>query len=144
MKKVNLLLLITPKTQVACLNTNMNVRQALEKMRAHGYSAIPMINNDGEYMGTVAEGDLLWQIVKNEKISLEDLEDIQLVDLPRKSDMPAVKVDASSEELVAQITNHNFIPVHTVFSPILFPFLPVPYTSARRMTIMTHQILFVI
>lgn len=111
MKKVNLLLLITPKTQVACLNTNMNVRQALEKMRAHGYSAIPMINNDGEYMGTVAEGDLLWQIVKNEKISIEDLEDIQLTDLPRKSDMPAVKVDASSEELVAQITNHNFIPV---------------------------------
>ena len=111
MKRVNLLLLITPKTQVACLNTTMNVRQALEKMRAHGYSAIPMINSDGEYMGTVAEGDLLWQIVKNERISLEDLEDIQLVDLPRKDDMPAVKVDAPTEELVAQIANHNFVPV---------------------------------
>ena len=111
MKKVNLLLLITPKTQVVCLNTTMNVRQALEKMRAHGFSAIPMINNEGEYMGTVAEGDLLWQIVKNEKISLEDLEDILIVDLPRKNDMPAVKVDASTEELVAQIINHNFVPV---------------------------------
>ncbi|MBQ1567233.1 MAG: CBS domain-containing protein, partial [Erysipelotrichaceae bacterium] len=54
MRRVNLLLLITPKTQVACLNTTMNVRQALEKMRAHGYSAIPIINNDGEYMGTVS------------------------------------------------------------------------------------------
>ena len=111
MKRVNLLLLITPKTQVVCLNTTMNVRQALEKMRAHGFSAIPMINNEGEYMGTIAEGDLLWQIVKNEKISLEDLEDILIVDLPRKNDMPAVKVDATTEELVAQIINHNFVPV---------------------------------
>jgi CBS domain-containing protein len=111
MRRVNLLLLITPKTQVACLNTTMNVRQALEKMRAHGYSAIPIINNDGEYMGTVSEGDLLWQIVKNDKISIEDLEDIMLSDLPRKNDTPAVKVDASTEELAAQITNHNFVPV---------------------------------
>ncbi|MBO7677899.1 MAG: CBS domain-containing protein [Erysipelotrichaceae bacterium] len=111
MKKVNLLLLITPKTELACLNTSMNVRQALEKMRAHGYSAIPMINNEGEYMGTVAEGDLLWQIVQGEKVSMEGLEKIQLTELPRKDDMPAVKVDAPTEELVAQITNHNFIPV---------------------------------
>ena len=111
MRRVNLLLLITPKTQVACLNTTMNVRQALEKMRAHGYSAIPIINNDGEYMGTVSEGDLLWQIVKNERISIEDLEGIMLSDLPRKNDTPAVKVDASTEELVTQITNHNFVPV---------------------------------
>ena len=62
-------------------------------------------------MGTVSEGDLLWQIVKNERISIEDLEDIMLSDLPRKNDTPAVKVDASTEELVAQITNHNFVPV---------------------------------
>ena len=34
----------------------MNVRQALEKMRAHGYSAIPMINSEGEYLGTVCLG----------------------------------------------------------------------------------------
>ena len=111
MERANVLFLLTPKNQVACLEENMNVRQALEKMRAHGYSAIPIINNDGEYMGTVSEGDLLWQIVKNERISIEDLEDIMLSDLPRKNDTPAVKVDASTEELVAQITNHNFVPV---------------------------------
>ena len=111
MKKVNLLLLITPKTSVACLNTNMNVRQAIEKMRAHGYSAIPMINNEGEYIGTVAEGDLLWEIVNDDKISLEGLEDIKLTDLKRKNDMPAVKADAPTEEVVKQVMNHNFVPV---------------------------------
>ena len=96
MNRVNLLLLITPKTQVACLSDSMNVRQALEKMRAHGYSAIPMINSEGEYLGTVCEGDLLWEIVKKEEISLQELEDIKLTDVVRKDDMPAVKVDAET------------------------------------------------
>ena len=111
MKQVNILLLITPKKQVACLNTNMNVRQALEKMRAHGYSAVPLINNDGEYIGTVSEGDLLWGIIENEKVTMESLEDINILELPRKNDLPAVKVDASSEVILEEITNHNFVPV---------------------------------
>ena len=111
MKQVNILLLITPKKQVACLNTNMNVRQALEKMRAHGYSAVPLINNDGEYIGTVSEGDLLWGIIENEKVTMESLEDINILELPRKNDPPAVKVDASSEVILEEITNHNFVPV---------------------------------
>ena len=111
MEKSNVLFLLTPKTNVACLTGNMNVRQALEKMRAHGYTAIPMISQEGEYIGTVSEGDLLWQIVRNEKISMQDLENVNILDLPRSHDTPAVKVDANIEELVEQIVNHNFVQV---------------------------------
>ena len=110
MEKRNVLFLLTPKTQVACLNTNMNGRQALEKMRAHGYSAIPLISENGEYIGTVSEGDLLWHIVKGNEVSLADLEDVKICDLIRK-EVPAVKVDADIEELVERITNYNFVPV---------------------------------
>ena len=39
MEKTNVLFLLTPKTQLACLKDSMNVRQALEKMRAHGFTA---------------------------------------------------------------------------------------------------------
>ena len=111
MEKKSVLFLLTPKTTVACLNTGMNVRQALEKMRAHGYTAIPMISNDGEYIGTVSEGDLLWHIVSNNDISIEDLKDDKLIDLPRRHDVPPVKVDADIEDLLDQIVNHNFVPV---------------------------------
>jgi len=110
MEKRNVLFLLTPKTQVACLNANMNGRQALEKMRAHGYSAIPLISENGEYIGTVSEGDLLWHIVKGNEVSLADLEDVKICDLIRK-EVPAVKVDADIEELVERITNYNFVPV---------------------------------
>ena len=77
MEKSSVLFLLTPKTQVACLKTEMNVRQALEKMKAHGYSAIPMIDDEGHYVATISEGDLLWQIIKEEDVSPEKLEKIE-------------------------------------------------------------------
>ena len=54
MEKTNVLLLLTPKNEVACLNEKMNVRQAIEKMRAHGYRVIPLISKHGEYLGTIS------------------------------------------------------------------------------------------
>lgn len=111
MEKTNVLFLLTPKTQLACLKDSMNVRQALEKMRAHGFTAIPLISEEGEYLGTISEGDLLWHIVNGEKISMEDLEETKIASLLRKNRFPAVKVDAEIGELVNLIINQNFVPV---------------------------------
>ena len=111
MEKTNVLFLLTPKTQLACLKDSMNVRQALEKMRAHGFTAIPLISEEGEYLGTISEGDLLWHIVNGEKISMEDLEETKITSLLRKNRFPAVKVDAEIGELVNLIINKNFVPV---------------------------------
>ena len=110
MEKRNVLFLLTPKTQVACLSSNMNGRQALEKMRAHGYTALPLISEKGEYLGIISEGDLLWHIVKENEISLADLENVKIRDLVSKK-LPAVKVDADIAELVDHIANQNFVPV---------------------------------
>lgn len=41
------------------------LRQVLEKIEYHKYTAIPMLNKNGKYVGTVTEGDLLRYI--NEK-----------------------------------------------------------------------------
>lgn len=110
MKDINLLLLLTPKTELSCLYDDMNVRQAIEKMHAHSYMAIPVINKNGEYVGTITEGDLLWKLI-DEDSDLESLEDIGLAEIIRKEYTPAVKVDATSEELITMITEQNFVPV---------------------------------
>ena len=88
MEKTNVLFLLTPKTQLACLKDSMNVRQALEKMRAHGFTAIPLISEEGEYLGKT-----------------------KITSLLRKNRFPAVKVDAEIGELVNLIINQNFVPV---------------------------------
>lgn len=110
MEKVNVLLLLTPKTELACLNSDMNVRQALEKMRAHGYMAIPVVSKTGEYIGTITEGDLLWAMVDADT-NKEKLESLRIIDIVRKDYTNAVKVDANIKELSSMIIEQNFVPV---------------------------------
>lgn len=110
MEKKNVLLLLTPKTELACLQDDMNVRQAIEKMKAHGYMAIPVVSKNGEYTGTITEGDLLWTLVDGNS-DLEKVKDVKIKDIIRKNYTPPVKVDASIDELIAMITEQNFVPV---------------------------------
>ena len=111
MEKTNVLFLLTPKNQVAYLDEKMNVRQALEKMRAHGYMAIPLVSKSGEYLGTISEGDILWRIINEDEFDIEDLEEVNIRELARNDYRPAVKVDADIAELVDKIVNNNFVPV---------------------------------
>ena len=60
---MNILSLLMPKTLVAYIEEDDTIRQGLEKMRAHGYTAIPVLSKDGHYMGTVSEGDFLWHML---------------------------------------------------------------------------------
>lgn len=110
MKKINCLLLLTPKTELACLYDDMTVRQAIEKIRAHSYMAIPVITKKGEYVGTITEGDLLWKLV-DKNADMDALNKINIKEIVRKDYTPAVKVDASSDELISMITGQNFVPV---------------------------------
>ena len=110
MKDINVLLLLTPKTELCCLTDDMNVRQAIEKTKVHSYMATPVISKQGEYVGTITEGDLLWKLVEK-NYDLEAVTNINIKDVIRKDYTPAVKVDASSEELISAIMEQNFVPV---------------------------------
>lgn len=110
MEKKNILLLLTPKAELAYLYDDMNVRQALEKMEAHGFMAIPVISKTGEYVGTITEGDLLWKLV-DEDYDVDALDEINIKEIIRKDYTNAVKVDANIEELSTMIIEQNFVPV---------------------------------
>ena len=47
----NILFFLTPKAMCAFVYDDFTVRQALEKMEAAGYAALPILNNRGEYRG---------------------------------------------------------------------------------------------
>ena len=51
---MNVISLVTPKAQVAYLYDDFTIRQGLEKLRAHGYTAIPVLSREGQYLGTVS------------------------------------------------------------------------------------------
>ena len=59
---MNLLFLLKPKNTVDFLNGEDTVRAGLLKLRASGYTAAPVLSEDGKYIGTVTEGDFLWHL----------------------------------------------------------------------------------
>lgn len=109
---MNILFFLTPKSEVAYIYDTDSVRQALEKMENHRYSAVPVIGKKGgRYLGTLTEGDLLWFIKDRNNLSLKEAEDISIMSVPRKWDNEPVDVDVDMEDLLNKAMNQNFVPV---------------------------------
>ena len=110
---MNIAYFLLPKSRIAYLYDDCTFRQGLEKMRHHGYTAIPVISRDGRYVGIVREGDFLWQLMGSsgeEDISLRSLEQLQIRDIVHR-DHPAVSITVSMEELLSSAATQNFVPV---------------------------------
>lgn len=108
---MNILFFLTPKENVAHIDDNDTLRQAIEKMEHRGFSAIPILTQDGKYIGTVTEGDLLWYLKNQNFPSLREMEEHSIMNVTRRRDNEAVNISISMEGLVNKITNQNFVPV---------------------------------
>jgi len=109
---VNIAYFLLPKGRVAYLYDDHTFRQGLEKMRHHGYTAIPVISRAGQYIGTVSEGDFLWRLLDaGESLTKKDLEQLQVRDILQENSYPSVGITATMDELLDSAMNQNFIPV---------------------------------
>lgn len=107
---MNILFFLIPKSDTAYIYSDFTVRQALEKMKYYKYTAIPMIDRDGRYIGTVTEGDFLWTFANNMD-KLGDFEQTPIVDIERRVNNRPVNIDANIEDLMDMSLYQNFIPV---------------------------------
>lgn len=108
---MNVAFFLTPKSRVAYLEVNDTFRQGLEKMRHHGYTAIPVLDEDGGYVGTISEGDLLWSLVDIGGASMYECENLHIADILKSDRNPPVKITARVEEIVERLLSQNFVPV---------------------------------
>lgn len=108
---MNILFFLTPKNEVAYIFEDESLRQALEKMEYHKYSAIPVINRRGKYVGTITEGDMLWGIKNKFNLSLKETEQVTVTAIDRRSDNRPVYADSNMEDLIDKALNQNFVPV---------------------------------
>lgn len=109
---MNVIMLLKPKETVKYIYENNTLRQGLEKMRAHSYTAIPVISDDGKYVGTVSEGDFLYYILDREdNRGMKAQEQHNVRDILRRDFNPAVKIDVKMDELLSRAMSQNFIPV---------------------------------
>lgn len=108
---MNILFFLKPKNEVAVIYNDYSLRQVLETMEYHRYSSIPMLNRDGEYVGTITEGDLLWYIKDELSLNLREAEKLPVASVKRNRDYDCVRIDADIEDLIGKAKNQNFVPV---------------------------------
>ena len=108
---MNPAMLLTPKSEVSYLVEDCSVRQGIEKFKAHGFSAVPLVSRDGVYLGTIRDKDFLSYILKTGELDLKQMEDIPITELVFEGFNPAVSIDAEMELLFHEVTERNFIPV---------------------------------
>lgn len=107
----NILFFLTPKAMCAYLYDDYTVRQALEKMETAGYTALPILNRQGEYRGTISEGDILWAMKNLCDMDIRKAESHRIMEITRRKDNVPVRVTTSMQELVERAVAQNFVPV---------------------------------
>lgn len=108
---MNLAKLMIPKCSTVCLMKNSTVRQGLEIMRHHGYTAIPVLDEKGMYMGSVTEGDFLRHMLRVGSTDLKVHEHYLVGDIFRPDFCAALPINASEEEVISVALNQNYMPI---------------------------------
>ncbi len=108
---MNILFYLVPKSELVYIYDDYTVRQTMEKMEYHRYASVPVINRKGNYVGSLTEGDLLWEL-KHRRISdMKELDDMPIKQLKRCRDNQPVNINCDMEDLIMTSMNQNFIPV---------------------------------
>ncbi len=108
---MNILFFLTPKNDVAYLYDDFTVRQALEKIEHHHYTAVPVINRKGMYIGTLTEGDLLFALKSIPNLSFKDIEKLKINEISLSTHNKTVGINSQMENLFQLSIDQNFIPV---------------------------------
>jgi CBS-domain-containing membrane protein len=102
---------LLPKDQVAFITSSISMREALEQLENHYYSAIPIIDEEGKYVGTLSEGDLLWKLKNTEGLSFENLTGVTVGTIQRHVHNESVEIHAQMEDMLTLAADQNFVPV---------------------------------
>ncbi len=102
---------LIPKNDVVFLTPGMSMRQALERMEHHSYAAVPLVDDEGYYCGTITEGDLLRTLKNTEGLDLGGMERIMLKEIPLNAKNKPVRIDARVVDLLSLASEQNFVPV---------------------------------
>ena len=100
-----------PKSLVEYITADSTVRQALEKMHFHKYTAIPVLDSEGKYIGTLRNDDLLSYLWHGGSCDKESAETIPISEILSQSYSRPLLHSASIKDLIEGVKEHNFVPI---------------------------------
>lgn len=103
---VNLAFFLTPVADVVWLPSGARVGEAVDSLRNHGYSAVPVLDAQGRYVDAVTARDLLSHLALPEGDRSDPLEQVA-----RRTATRALGIETDIRGLLAVAADQNFVPV---------------------------------
>ncbi|MBQ9165426.1 MAG: CBS domain-containing protein [Oscillospiraceae bacterium] len=108
---MNIAEIMIPKVCTVFLQASDSVRQGMEIITRHGYTAVPVLDGGQHYVGCITEGDLLRHIMAIQSTDYKVLEYCSIGSLVRRDFCPALPIDADEKTVIDTILNQNFVPI---------------------------------
>ena len=100
--------MMRPKYSTTYLEAEDTLRDGLDIMKKSGYTAVPVIDREGRYVGTVKEGDFLWKLLEQGDNILDE---VTIRDIIRTDWNMAATDEEDMDSIINRTMTQNFIPV---------------------------------
>ena len=107
----NILRFVIPKSLVQYISSESTVRQALEKMLYHRYSAMPVIDGEGKYIGTLRSDDIFKFFLSSGSFDKSSAEDCGIMKILNPAASKPLFHNASIKDLIEEVKEHNLVPI---------------------------------
>lgn len=109
--RMNVAFFLTPKHEVLWVPEGATIAEALARMEPHRHSAVPLLDHDGRYVGTLTEGDLLWHLRRASGPWSEVAASTSVATLDRWMKNDPIPIGSEMETLFARAVVQSFVPV---------------------------------
>lgn len=108
---MNILRFVIPKSLVTYMTDDNTVRQALEKMSFHRYTAMPVLNSEGVYLGTLRNDDVFDYFRRMGSVNYRQAEHDSVMSILDVNYTRPLGQGATMTELVEEVKEHNYVPI---------------------------------
>ncbi len=108
---MNIFDFFTPKSETYYMHTKSTVRQAIEKFDHHKLGVVPLIDENGAYVSTISEGDILRYIKNAAGFDIAIAENTLLDEVDRYRPYKAYNISVSMDEVIKIAFDQNFVPI---------------------------------
>lgn len=109
--KYSVLTFLTPKMNTFYLNDESTIRQVLEKFDYYKFSVVPLINQNGEFVSTISEGDILRFIKNNHNFNILTAESTKINEIEKYRPYKALPISTDIKDIIKLSLEQNFIPI---------------------------------
>lgn len=100
-----------PKVCTVFIHENDTVRQGIEVMKCHGYTAIPVLDSDERYIGCISDSDILRHVLNSGTTDLREHEKFRIEEILRRDFCPPLDIRAELDDVTDSLLRQNFVPI---------------------------------